>query len=142
MTEIKPQIAAAPTVVLVNPQLGENIGTAARAMANFSLGDLRLVNPRDGWPSEKALGTAAGASRVIEQARVYPDCPAAVGDLNFVYATTARPRDMIKEVLTPEAAQGLNRTPFKKDRAFAAWSFLLYSLHISARGDFLLSLYV
>jgi tRNA/rRNA methyltransferase len=113
MTEIKPQNAAglapapgaaAPAVILVNPQLGENIGTAARAMANFALDDLRLVNPRDGWPSEKALGAAAGASRVIEQARVYADCREAVGELNFVYATTARPRDMIKEVMSPEGA--------------------------------------
>jgi tRNA/rRNA methyltransferase len=113
MTEIKPQNAAgpapapavgAPIVILVNPQLGENIGTAARAMANFALDELRLVNPRDGWPSDKALGAAAGASRVIEAARVFPDCPAAIGDLNCVYATTARPRDMIKEVLSPEGA--------------------------------------
>jgi tRNA/rRNA methyltransferase len=113
MADIKSQNAAgpapapaadAPVVILVNPQLGENIGTAARAMANFALEDLRLVNPRDGWPSAKALGAAAGASRVIEAAKVYPDCPAAIGDLNCVYATTARPRDMIKEVLSPEGA--------------------------------------
>jgi tRNA/rRNA methyltransferase len=113
MTEIKPQNAAAPApgaaagapaVILVNPQLGENIGTAARAMANFALDELRLVNPRDGWPSDKALGAAAGASRVIEGATVHADCAGAIADLNFVYATTARPRDMIKEVLSPEGA--------------------------------------
>lgn len=106
MAESKPQIAAAdaPVVILVNPQLGENIGTAARAMANFALHDLRLVAPRDGWPSDKALRAAAGAARVVEAARIYPDCPAAIGDLNFVYATTARPRDMIKEVMAPEGA--------------------------------------
>jgi tRNA/rRNA methyltransferase len=94
----------APVVILVNPQLGENIGTAARAMANFALDELRLVSPRDGWPSDKALSAAAGASWVIERAQVFPDCPAAVGDLHCVYATTARPRDMIKEVMAPEGA--------------------------------------
>jgi tRNA/rRNA methyltransferase len=116
MTDIKPQNApgiaprpasepaAAPAVILVNPQLGENIGTAARAMANFALHDLRLVNPRDGWPSEKALGAAAGAKEVIERAGVHADLPAAIADLHFVYATTARPRDMIKEVMSPEGA--------------------------------------
>jgi hypothetical protein len=74
MAETKPQNAAnpAPVVILVNPQLGENIGTAARAMANFALDELRLVNPRDGWPSDKALSAAAGASWVIEGAHVYP----------------------------------------------------------------------
>jgi tRNA/rRNA methyltransferase len=111
MAEIKSQNAAGlaaasagPAVILVNPQLGENIGTAARAMANFALDDLRLVAPRDGWPSEKALAAAAGARHVVERARIYPNCPAAIGDLNCLYATTARPRDMIKEVLSPEGA--------------------------------------
>jgi tRNA/rRNA methyltransferase len=113
MAEIKSQNAAGltpaaivngPIVILVNPQLGENIGTAARAMANFALDELRLVRPRDGWPSDKARSAAAGASRVIEAAKIYPDCPAAIGDLNCLYATTARPRDMIKQVLAPEGA--------------------------------------
>ncbi len=103
-TQLHKPANPAPVVILVNPQLGENIGTAARAMANFALHELRLVSPRDGWPNDKALSAAAGASWVIEGAHVYPDCPAAIGDLNCVYATTARPRDMIKEVVGPEAA--------------------------------------
>jgi tRNA/rRNA methyltransferase len=94
----------APAVILVNPQLGENIGTAARAMANFGLGELRLVDPRDGWPNPKATSAASGADWIIDEATVHPDCPAAIADLHFVYATTARPRDMLKEVMTPDAA--------------------------------------
>lgn len=94
----------APAVILVNPQLGENIGTAARAMANFALHELRLVDPRDGWPNDKAVGAASGADWVVHAATVHPDCPAAIADLHFVYATTARPRGMVKEVFSPETA--------------------------------------
>src|SRR5688572_7025038 len=74
----------APAVVLVNPQLGENIGFAARALANFGLSDLRLVEPRDGWPNEKAHAAAAGAAFVVEKATLYPSAEAAIEDLNFV----------------------------------------------------------
>ena len=94
----------APAVILVNPQLGENIGTAARAMANFGLSELRIVDPRDGWPNPKAKSAASGADWIIEGARIFADLPAALADLHHVYATTARPRGMIKEVATPEAA--------------------------------------
>jgi tRNA/rRNA methyltransferase len=94
----------APAAILVNPQLGENIGFAARALANFGLDDLRLVEPRDGWPNDKAHAAAAGAAFVVEQAKVYPDTEAAIADLNFVLATTARPREMVKPVLSPESA--------------------------------------
>lgn len=94
----------APAVVLVEPQLGENIGTAARAMANFGLSDLRLVAPRDGWPNEKAIAAAAGADAIVEGARVYDTTESAVGDLHYVCGTTARSRDLIKPVMTPEAA--------------------------------------
>jgi tRNA/rRNA methyltransferase len=94
----------APVVVLVNPQLGENIGTAARAMANFGLHELRIVEPRDGWPNKKALTTSSGANWIIEGARVFTDLQSALSDVNRVYATTARPRGMIKEVVTPEQA--------------------------------------
>ena len=97
-------LGPAPVTVLVNPQLGENIGTAARAMANFGLHDLRLVDPRDGWPNEKALTASSGANWIIEAATVHPDLPSALADMNYVYATTARPRGMIKEVITPEEA--------------------------------------
>lgn len=94
----------APAIVLVRPQLGENIGTAARAMLNFGLSDLRLVAPRDGWPSERARAAASGADLVIDRARLFADSKEAVADLDFVIATTARARDMVKPVLTPAAA--------------------------------------
>ena len=94
----------APAIVLVKPQLGENIGFAARAMANFGLSDLRLVAPRDGWPNDKAHAAAAGAAYVVEQARVYPTVEQAIAELNYVLAATARPREMVKTVLAPESA--------------------------------------
>ncbi|MGD0143066.1 MAG: RNA methyltransferase [Rhizomicrobium sp.] len=93
-----------PSIILSRPQLGENIGAAARAMANFGLDDLRLVAPRDGWPNEKANHTAVGAAFVNEKARVFQTLEEALGDLNLVYATTARDRGTTKEVLTPEEA--------------------------------------
>src|SRR5438128_1896449 len=94
----------APVVVLVNPQLGENIGTAIRAMANFGLSELRIVNPRDGWPNEKAVSAASGADWIIEHARIFDRLEDALTGLNYVYATTARPRGMVKEVLAPDQA--------------------------------------
>lgn len=93
-----------PAVILVEPQLGENIGMAARAMANFSLNDLRLVAPRDGWPSKEAYSAASGATWIIERARVFTDVSEAVADLNYVCATTARTRDSVKQVLAPQSA--------------------------------------
>lgn len=96
--------AAPPAIILVNPQLGENIGFAARAMANFGLTDLRLVAPRDGWPNDKAHAAAAGAAFVVERASVYPSVESAIAELHFVLASTARPREMIKPVLSPESA--------------------------------------
>ncbi len=94
----------APAIVLVKPQLGENIGFAARAMANFGLSDLRLVAPRDGWPNEKATAAAAGAANIVDGATVYDSLEEAIGGLNYVLATTARPRDLVKLVLSPETA--------------------------------------
>ena len=103
-TTRKADFGPAPAVILVNPQLGENIGTAARAMANFGLSELRIVEPRDGWPNPKVKSAASGADWIIEGAEVFADLPSALTDLHHVYATTARPRGMIKEVVTPEAA--------------------------------------
>ena len=97
-------VADGPAVVLVEPQLGENIGAAARAMANFGLADLRLVSPRDGWPSEPARAAASKADHVIDAARVYGSVREAIGDLAFVYATTARRRGMLKPVRGPREA--------------------------------------
>ena len=85
-----------PVVILVEPQLGENIGAATRAMLNTGLTELRLVRPRDGWPNEKAIATAVGAEPVLTTARVYESTADAVGDLSCVYATTARHREMIR----------------------------------------------
>lgn len=98
------ELRPAPAVVLVNPQLGENIGTAARAMANFGLHELRIVDPRDGWPNEKAVAAASGANWIIEKASVHASLAEALADRTHVYATTARPRGMTKEVVTPEQA--------------------------------------
>ena len=94
---------AAPAVILVRPQLGENIGAAARAMLNCGLSDLRLVQPRDGWPNVKALGAASGADAVLSRVRLCASVAEAVADLNLVHATTARPREMMKPVLAPRA---------------------------------------
>jgi tRNA/rRNA methyltransferase len=93
-----------PAVILCEPQLGENIGTTARAMANFGLWDLRLVNPRDGWPNERAIATASRADHVIERVQVFETTEAAIADLSLVYATTARRRDLQKPVFGPEEA--------------------------------------
>lgn len=99
-----PKEGPGPVVVLVTPQMGENIGTTARAMANFGLSELRLVAPRDGWPNERAFSAASGADWILQDAKVYPTTAAAVADLTHVYATTARDRDMVKPVVTPRRA--------------------------------------
>jgi tRNA/rRNA methyltransferase len=106
-------IAEGPAIILVHPQLGENIGMVARAMANFGLAELRLVNPRDGWPSEKAISAASKADHVIEAAKLYPSLEAAVADLEFVYATTARDRYGYKEVRSPVVAADDLRIRFR-----------------------------
>ncbi|MEM1268398.1 MAG: RNA methyltransferase [Pseudomonadota bacterium] len=93
-----------PVFVLVRPQMGENIGAAARAMLNFGLTEMRLVAPRDGWPNARAVATASGASRVIDGARVVDTVDAALGDLTTVFATTARSRELTKRVLDPASA--------------------------------------
>lgn len=101
-------ITEGPAIILVEPQLGENIGMVARAMANFGLSELRLVRPRDGWPSEKARAAASRADHVIDATAVYDDLPSALADLNFVFATTARERDGFKPVRGPvEAGRAL-----------------------------------
>ena len=97
----------APIVVLVEPQLGENIGAAARAMANFGLSQLRLVNPRQGWPNDKARMMATGAGRVVDAAALYPNLAEAIADCSLVLATTARAHDQAKPVVGPAEAAGL-----------------------------------
>ena len=99
-----PSAFKGPAIILVEPQLGENIGMVARAMLNCGLTDLRLVHPRDGWPSAEAVATSANATMVIENTRVYQKTEHAIADLDSLYATTARPRDMTKRVVTPRQA--------------------------------------
>ncbi|HEX8526118.1 TrmH family RNA methyltransferase [Allosphingosinicella sp.] len=99
-----------PAIVLVRPQLGENIGKAARAMLNFGLTDLRLVCPRDGWPNPAAGPAASGADVVLEGARVFECVADAVADCPFVYATTVRKRGLVLPVVSPEQAAGEIRT--------------------------------
>jgi len=102
--------ASPPCVILNAPQLAENIGACARVMANFGLADLRLVNPRDGWPQERAWASASGADWPLDDARVLTSVEDAIGDLQVVFATTARPRELQLPVLTPrEAAAELAR---------------------------------
>ena len=101
--------ASSPVIVLVEPQMGENIGAAARAMLNCGLTELRLVSPRDGWPNERAQAMATGASReVIDRAAVFRGTAEAVADLHRVYATTARRRDILKPAIGPrDLASGI-----------------------------------
>lgn len=99
-----------PAIILVRPQLGANIGAAARAMLNFGLTDLRLVAPRDGWPNPDAGPSASGADAVLANARVFATVSDAVADLNLVYATTVRNRALTRPVATPRAAAAAVRT--------------------------------
>lgn len=98
-----------PAFVLVRSQMGENIGGAARAMWNFGLDRMRLVAPRDGWPNQKAVAMSSGAGRLLDEARLFQTTADAVGDCNFVFATTARSRDLTKQVVTPERAMQMAR---------------------------------
>jgi tRNA/rRNA methyltransferase len=107
---VKGENAGAPAVVLVEPQLGENIGACARAMMNFGLSELRLVRPRDDWPNAKAVTTAVGAESVLEEARLFPTVEAATADVARLYATTARERDMVKPGFTMREAAAAWRT--------------------------------
>ena len=93
-----------PSFVLVRPQMGENIGAAARALWNFGLDRMRVVAPRDGWPNQRAVAMASGAGRLLDEAGLFADLPAALADCTYTYATTARPRGLTKPVFSPEAA--------------------------------------
>lgn len=100
----KSALRPAPAVVLVEPQLGENIGAVARAMLNFGLAELVIVNPRDGWPNEKATAMASGAAVVLDRARIAATTAEALGAFNYVLAMTARPRESLLPVMTPREA--------------------------------------
>jgi tRNA/rRNA methyltransferase len=141
-------LGGGPAIVLVRPQLAVNIGMCARAMANFGLDDLRLVNPKSGWPRtdeyrEVAYSAAAGASHLLDAARVFDSLEAAVGDLAFLYATTARERGQEKPVLTPSAGMaetaraghrrgilfGPERTGLKNDEVALADAILTFPVN-------------
>ena len=100
---------AQPVFVLVRPQMGENIGGAARAMWNFGLDRMRIVDPRDGWPNQKAVAMASGAGRLLDHAGICVDTAEAVADCSYVFATTARGRGLTKPVVTPERAMEMAR---------------------------------
>lgn len=93
-----------PAFVLIRPQMGENIGAAARAMWNFGLDRMRITSPRDGWPNQKAVAMASGAGRLLDEAVMCETTAEAVADCTYVYATTARPRELTKPVFTPAHA--------------------------------------
>jgi tRNA/rRNA methyltransferase len=99
-----------PIIILVAPQMGENIGAAARAMGNFGLSELRIVTPRDGWPNKAAEAMAAHALPIIEQATLYESLAEAVADCQTVYATSARQREMNKPTATPKTLQCTGKT--------------------------------
>ncbi len=104
--------ALPPIIVLVRPQLGQNIGKAARAMLNFGLTEMRLVAPRDGWPNPNAGPSASGADTVLKQAQVYATVADAIADCSTVYASTVRRRDLLLPVLGPEEmAAAVARSP-------------------------------
>ena len=112
-------LAGGPAIILVRPQLAVNIGMCARAMANFGLDDLRLVNPREGWPRvgeyrDLAYAAAAGAAHLLDAARVFDSVEAAVGDLHFLYAATARERGQMKSVLVPARAMSETAATMEK----------------------------
>src|SRR6185437_7861697 len=95
-------LMSAPAVILSHPQMGENIGAAARAMKNFGLSDLRLIAPQCGWPNERAQVLASGAGDIVEKARLFGTAAEALADIRLVFATTARDRDVLRDILTPE----------------------------------------
>lgn len=97
-------MSSPPIIILVRPQLGENIGKAARAMLNFELTEMRLVAPRDGWPNPSAGPAASGADIVLANAQVFDTLADATADINNIYATTVRKRGVTKPVITPDAA--------------------------------------
>jgi len=104
-----PQAHRQPTFVLVRPQMGENIGAAARAMWNFGLDKMRVVDPRDGWPNERAVALASGAGRLLDDTQLFDDVPGALSDCTYVFATTSRDRDLTKTVVSPEHAMAQAR---------------------------------
>ena len=115
MTSPNPQ----PAFVLVRPQMGENIGGAARAMWNFGLDRMRIVSPRDGWPNQKAIAMSSGAGRLLDEAIISDSVADALDDCPYVFATTARRRELTKPVFTPEEAMKVARERIAKGEKIA-----------------------
>jgi tRNA/rRNA methyltransferase len=109
-------VRGAPAVILVEPQLAENLGTTSRAMYNCGLSDLRLVDPKVDWLSDKAVGASSGSERILENARRFETVEAALADLEIVYATTARRREMVKPMFTAKGAAADMLTQAAADR--------------------------
>jgi tRNA/rRNA methyltransferase len=132
-------IAEGPAIVLVEPQLGENIGMVARAMANFGLAELRLVSPRDGWPNPKAEAAASGAIHVLERARLFDSVADALADCAYAVATTARQREGFKTVLGPVDAARKLRVTHRQSQpcaiVFGRERFGLYNEEIGLADD-------
>ena len=114
-----PQATPQPAIVLVEPQMGENIGGAARAMWNFGLDRMRIVNPRDGWPNQRAVAMSSGAGRLLDEAQICDTTAEAISDCTYVFATTARARDLTKPVMTPEHAMRVAREKIASDEKVA-----------------------
>ena len=108
-----------PAMILVRPQMGENIGAAARAMWNFGLDRMRVVAPRDGWPNERAVAMASGAGRLLDQAGLFDTTADAIADCNYVFATTARHRGLTKPIMTPERAMQHTRALLEQGQKVA-----------------------
>ena len=109
----------APAIVLCRPQLGENVGTAARAMLNFGLSDMRLVQPRFGWPNAKAVASSSGAHDILNHMQVHETVGETLGDIHHLYATTARPREMVKPVIDARKAAHMARQQMEAGRKVA-----------------------
>lgn len=115
----RPMIDGGPFIILVRPQLAQNIGMAARAMANFGLGRMRIVAPRDGWPQEDAFAAASGAVHVLENAQLFPDLASAVADCQHVLACTARERGQAKTVIGADEAARISAHAMASDATVA-----------------------
>lgn len=114
----RPPVTGGPTILLIDPQLDENIGTVARAMLNCGLTDLRLVRPRKEWLNEKTIGAACGADEILKTAKICRSVKEASSDLSTLYATTARGRDMVTYVVTPrEAAKEARDNSLKGEKS-------------------------
>ena len=124
-----------PVIVLVRPQLGQNIGKAARAMLNFGLTELRLVAPRDGWPNPEAGPAASGADVVLERAQLFDTTADAIADCGLVYASTVRRRDLVIPVVDPEEmAREIHSAAGRGHNPFQGWKMFVTTVSQGSRS--------